>query len=119
MNTASQLWARLQTPQFILAWGANYSGQLGNGNKNDQFLPVPVVGMNGIVSVRGGWMHSLASRGDATVWAWGNNGAGQLGNGTGNDSSTPVQVQGAIAEVYGSALAAGLHHSLAIGFKAP
>ena len=37
--------------------------------------------------------HSLALRGDGSIWAWGFNGYGQLGDGTTIDRSTPVQVK--------------------------
>jgi len=39
-----------------------------------------------------GSTHSLALKGDGTVWAWGNNSHGRLGDGTTTDSPTPVQV---------------------------
>jgi alpha-tubulin suppressor-like RCC1 family protein len=106
-------------PDNLLAWGDNRHGQLGNSKLFPEFLPVPVVGMNNVVMVSGGWNHSLACRGDATIWAWGDNTGGNLGNGTFNDSWTPVQVQGAVADVYGKSLAAGCFYSLAIGLKSP
>jgi alpha-tubulin suppressor-like RCC1 family protein len=44
--------------------------------------------------VAAGAYHSLALKGDGTVWAWGYNGNGQFGDGTYQSRSTPVQVYG-------------------------
>ncbi len=42
--------------------------------------------------VAAGSSHSLAVRGDGSVWAWGYNGYGQLGNGSHRDSHVPIKV---------------------------
>ena len=63
--------------------------------------------------------HTIALRGDGTVWAWGDNAKGQLGNGTtdpayepvpvlDNSSGTPTPLSGVIA------IAAGRDHSVAV-----
>ena len=38
--------------------------------------------LTNVVAVAAGAYHSLALRGDGTVWAWGRNNLGQLGDGT-------------------------------------
>jgi alpha-tubulin suppressor-like RCC1 family protein len=102
----------------VLAWGANHYGQLGNGKQQDQCPPAFVLGKGGdgylenVVAISGGWIHSLACRGDTSVWAWGNNWSGQLGNGTTNNSSTPVQVKPTTPLTF-LPIAAGGQHSLA------
>jgi len=65
----------------------------------------------GIDSIVAGGSHSLALRGDGTVWAWGRNFYGQLGNGTNSNSNVPVQVT-ALTDV--TEIAAGWEHSLAL-----
>ena len=114
----------------VWAWGANYSGQLGAlvGDPCSGFYgtctPVPtrVPGLGGVVAIAAGYEHSLALKGDGTVWAWGGNVDGTLGTAS-NDrcgnpsfssacSKTPVQVAGLTGV---TAIAAGLgYHSLAL-----
>ena len=43
-----------------------------------------------ITAIVEGWNHSLALKGDGTVWEWGWNGEGELGNGTNTNSNVPV-----------------------------
>jgi hypothetical protein len=63
------------------------------------------------MAIAAGGFHSLALKGDGTVWAWGYNRDGQLGDGTTTNRTTPVQVSG-LSGV--TAIAAGTHHSLAL-----
>jgi hypothetical protein len=79
----------------VWAWGRNVNGQLGNGTFAPQAgsgvgsaIPVQVVEpgdssghLTGVAAVAGGAKHSLALKGDGTVWAWGGNDYGQVGNG--------------------------------------
>lgn len=48
----------------------------------------------GIQTVTAGFDHSIALKGDGTVWNWGDNGWGQLGDGTKSLRRTPLQVPG-------------------------
>jgi len=110
----------------VWSWGRNNYGQLGNGNEGtDSATPVQVVGEGGTGTLTGvvaaaGRGHTIAVMGDGTVWAWGYNGEGQLGDDTGvpgTDSDTPVQVvgyggEGTLTGV--DAVAAGLHHTVAV-----
>jgi uncharacterized repeat protein (TIGR02543 family) len=59
----------------------------------------------------GGYWHTLALKGDGTVWSWGNNMDGQLGNGSYLTSTVPVKIS-ALQGV--TAVAAGDYHSLAL-----
>ncbi len=98
----------------VLAWGYNYSGQLGNGTSlNNSSTPVAVILPSGTVvtAIAGGGGHSLALTSTAQLLAWGSNSNGQLGTGTFTDSSTPVVVTAIPAAV---AIAGGLCHTLAI-----
>ncbi|WP_424186900.1 S8 family serine peptidase [Actinokineospora sp. G85] len=78
----------------VLAWGANPSGQLGDGTTGNRLTPVKVGNLTGVVAVAASGSHSLALKSDGTVWAWGLNSAGQLGDGSTTSRSTPVQVSG-------------------------
>ncbi|MEG0595479.1 MAG: chromosome condensation regulator RCC1, partial [Aurantimicrobium sp.] len=77
------------------AWGANFSGQLGNGTNTDSDVPVLVQAPAGVTftSISAGSSHSLALGSDGNTYAWGYNWYGQLGNGTNTDSDVPVLVQ--------------------------
>ncbi len=102
----------------VWAWGRNTVGQLGIGSVTvNSKVPVQVKGPGGVgvltnvVAVSAGFNHSLALRGDGTVWAWGYNAYGQLGNGNNTDSSAPVQVSGLTGVL---SISAGGDHSLAV-----
>jgi alpha-tubulin suppressor-like RCC1 family protein len=73
----------------VYAWGYNNAGQIGNNSSGGNVLtPVQVVGVNGIgdltgiVAIAAGGYHSIAMKGDKTVFTWGKNDSGQIGNGT-------------------------------------
>ena len=94
----------------VWAWGLNVNGQLGDGTKTNQSMPVVVPGINAVVFACGEGF-SVALKSDHTILDWGYNGAGQLGDGTTNDRSAPAQV----TDVSGiSWIAAGSSHVLAL-----
>jgi alpha-tubulin suppressor-like RCC1 family protein len=116
----------------VVAWGANWNGQLGNNTMTESLLPVKVIATHDssalfnktVVAIAAGYQHSLALCSDGTVAAWGNNSSGQLGDGTATSSapwgiSLPVAVntkEGASA-LFGKtvvAISAGYSHSLAL-----
>jgi alpha-tubulin suppressor-like RCC1 family protein len=108
----------LKSDHSLWAWGLNTRGQLGTGRSNAEythssFAPQQVSGLMDVISAAAGQSHSLAARGDGTVWAWGSNDYGQLGNTSSNFyNSVPVQVAGLTGVVV--AVAAGDSHSLAL-----
>ncbi len=82
------------------AWGANESGQLGNGTTTPSNVPVAVTGLgSGVKAVSAGFRHSLALLYNGTVVEWG-------GGGT-----VPVAVSG-LGGV--TAISAGGYHNLAL-----
>ncbi|MBO1419337.1 hypothetical protein, partial [Streptomyces sp. FH025] len=95
----------------VRSWGANESGQLGDGTGFGHNTPGRVVNLRDVTDVAAGGAHSLALLAEGTVFAWGRNIHGQLGDGTTADNGVPVRVEG-LTEVV--AIAAGLHHSVAL-----
>jgi alpha-tubulin suppressor-like RCC1 family protein len=78
-------------------WGGNGSGQLGNGTKTDDSLPVAVLGTSGPLSWRvvdPGGRHTCGITADGDGFCWGSNFYGQLGNGvpTISDDSLPAPI---------------------------
>lgn len=102
--------AAATTPSLIAAWGANESGQLGDGGTDDQLTPEPLSSIWSVVALADGGFHSLALRADGTVSAWGVDDHGQLGD-TAGDRAVPRAVP-ALDDV--SAIAAGNVFSLAL-----
>ena len=107
--------------QSLAAWGANSSGQLGNGSTTASTTPVAVAATGllagrTVVASAAGFSHSLALCADGTVAAWGSNSSGQLGNSGTTSSSVPVAVTatGVLAGKTVIAVAAGNAHSLAL-----
>jgi alpha-tubulin suppressor-like RCC1 family protein len=84
----------------VWCWGANESGQLGDGTIVERHNPVQVHGagnVGGLASAKRvvtGDDHGCALRTDGTVLCWGANCAGDLGDGSGAQSAAPVQVKG-------------------------
>jgi alpha-tubulin suppressor-like RCC1 family protein len=95
---------------IVMAWGANESGQLGDGNTEESDVPVPVKGLTGVTAIAAGGEHSLALLSDGKVMAWGEGEEGQLGDDATANSDVPVPVR--LAEV--AAIAAGNEFSLAL-----
>jgi alpha-tubulin suppressor-like RCC1 family protein len=69
----------LRSDGTVAAWGANGSGQLGDGTTTTRVGPVDVPGLAGVVAIAAGSDFSLALKGDGTVWSWGMGSHGQLG----------------------------------------
>lgn len=69
----------------ILTWGWNNSGQLGNRSQTNRGIPGDIdpsfLDGKTIVSLSGGFQHSVALCSDGTMASWGDNSDGQLGIG--------------------------------------
>ena len=93
--------ARRTTGQ-LFCWGADGSGQLGNGSpNNDEAVPVEVLGAATTWSrVSAGVDHTCARKTTGRLLCWGDDASGQLGNGGGvtADQPAPVQVAGGTAD---------------------
>jgi alpha-tubulin suppressor-like RCC1 family protein/fibronectin type 3 domain-containing protein len=66
----------------LWAWGANASGQLGDGTSTGSVAPKAIEPSTVFTTVAANGNHTLALRPDGTVWSWGSNSSGQLGDGT-------------------------------------
>ena len=63
----------------LWTWGANGTGQLGDGTTTDRPEPVRVRSGSDWRAVAAGEAHTVGLRSDGTLWAWGLNNRGQLG----------------------------------------
>lgn len=98
----------------VKCWGANDSGQLGNGGFSYQSIPGDVTGLtSGVAEIVTGNAHSCAITTSGGVKCWGDDRYGQLGDGGANASkTTPVDVIGLSSGV--AKIAAGHFHTCAI-----
>jgi alpha-tubulin suppressor-like RCC1 family protein len=104
----------------LVAWGANTTGQLGNGNTTDALVPVAVnrsgvLAGKTIVKMAAGSLHSLVLCSDGTLAAWGAN-SGRLGDNSTTQRNVPVAVNrsGFLADKTVIDIAAGGSHSAAV-----
>ena len=96
----------------VSCWGLNFSGQLGDGSRDQRLQPGPVATLqSAVTAVDVGGFHACALR-NAGALCWGRNDFGQLGDNSGVDQLTPVQVVGMDSGV--SALSAGGVHTCAL-----
>ena len=79
----------------LKAWGANWNGELGNGNFAFAYTPTTVTGLGSVVAIKAGGSHSMALLADGTLKSWGWNENGQFGidvAGGDNYSAIPLTI---------------------------
>jgi alpha-tubulin suppressor-like RCC1 family protein len=106
----------------VQCWGANDTGQLGNGTTTSSSMPVAVQGLDsGVKAISAGGApvdrftaggHSCAVTTAGAVKCWGWNDEGQLGDGTTINRPVPVNVTGIISGAQD--VAAGDKHTCAL-----
>lgn len=95
-------------------WGANGSGQLGDGGTGDTAVPVAVSGGLAFDSIDAGHHHTCGVTPAEDVHCWGENGSGQLGDGTTTDRHVPTPVD-RIGSLPMRSVSAGEAHTCANG----
>ncbi|HTA73340.1 MAG TPA: hypothetical protein VK733_03655 [Gemmatimonadaceae bacterium] len=99
------------TTGAVYCWGADSTGQLGDGSPaRTQTSPVLVAGLSA-VAIAAGALHTCAIATSGTTYCWGSNDSGQVGDGTNTNRSTPVAVAGGIRF---TAIAAGGNYTCAL-----
>ena len=101
----------------IFAWGSGLFGELGNGNTENQSIPVQVLGLPEGVPIKQlcvGTLHNACVLKDNRVYSWGSNLYGQLGNGNKINQSTAVEVIGLPEGVPVRQLCLGFNNSACI-----
>ena len=97
----------------VKCWGANLSGQLGDGSTANRPTPVDVTGLPSSVSaIDAGGAHSCAVLTDGSLRCWGANNNGQLGDGNRVGQLQPVAVTGLPGAVI--RVEAGIAHTCAL-----
>ena len=93
-------------------WGANDSGQLGDGTLRDRDVPGLVTLPRRLSSISAGRAHSCATDASGTVLCWGSNDHGQSGAVAGAAIKVPSPAVGAPVA---SRVSVGDNHSCAVG----
>ena len=81
----------------LYVWGANESGQVGDGSTSDQEEPVLIFSDAKTISL--GDRHSAAILTNDDLYVWGKNKNGQVGDGTTKNTSDPIKVLENVREV--------------------
>lgn len=103
----------LTTVGGLKCWGANGSGQLGDGTTTQQGIAVDVTGLAAsVVEVAAGSAHTCARTSTGAIQCWGDNSVGQLGDDQAGASPVPVDTVGLSAGMIG--VTSGASHSCAL-----
>jgi alpha-tubulin suppressor-like RCC1 family protein len=103
----------LHADSSVRCWGANFSGQLGDGTITQRFSPVKVQGLSvAVKQLVAGENHNCALLVNGQVYCWGTDREGELGDLAGQDRWLPVPVSfGAETAL---SIASGAQHTCAL-----
>jgi alpha-tubulin suppressor-like RCC1 family protein len=117
----------IKTDGSLWAWGDNAQADLGTGDSKavylvpthigDGYSPVAAALSASKFSVLGNttvYYHSLALKGDGSLWAWGDNTFGQIGDNSRTPVSAPKQLLAGSGDIFTAVSAGDGDHSLAI-----
>lgn len=110
-ETAGPYTCGVTTASAAYCWGANSSGQLGDGSTTGRMTPVAVAGGLGFAVVSAGGDHACGVTTTHAAYCWGDNSFGQLGDGALTRQTTPVAVSG---QLDFATVSAGLDHSCGV-----
>lgn len=97
----------------LKCWGANDSGQVGNGRMASSALPIPVVGISGDTNaIGGGGFHVCAATPAGGLRCWGGNWAGQIGADAAFFAERAVPMAGLTGKVI--AIAGSVNHTCVV-----
>ena len=94
-----------------ICWGADGSGQLGDGLSMDRTVPQALTGDTHWLAIASGTLHTCAIATDQTAWCWGGNPAAQIGDSSTNDAIVPTAI--ATGQTF-AVISAGGGHSCAV-----
>ena len=105
----------IDTTGTAWCWGADASGQVGDGNDNqaDEYAPVAVAGGHTFTTLAAGQFHTCGIDTTGTAWCWGRDLNGQVGDGPASqaDKHAPVAVTGGLTFI---SLTGGASHTCGI-----
>lgn len=133
VSAGSKYTCGITTGGAAYCWGANVTGQRGDGTTDAAGVPTPVSGGHHFIDIAtssgfsdgavttspgavGTFGHTCALDVGGGAWCWGWNGSGELGDGTRIDRPVPVAVQGNVvfdALGAGSAFTCGMRGAYA------
>jgi len=103
----------LMSDGTVWTFGADSSGQLGNGNGGATNVPVQVPSLSNVIQVACGQYHCLALQIGGRIKSWGEGDDGRLGDNNSQDRQSPVFVVNS-GLTNAIAISGGEHHSMAI-----
>jgi alpha-tubulin suppressor-like RCC1 family protein len=82
----------LESNGTLWCWGANSSGQVGNGTTTNALSPVQILSGNNVVSAAAGEYHTCAIVKNGSLECWGDNTYGELGIGNTTNATSPIGI---------------------------